>query len=315
MTDYNILYISTGNYGAPAGRLLPLMQGQFGQVIPLEIRNLDGSIPDLTGYTFAATKRQGSTVTAWVGSIVLSGTPAAAPQAMMTVDEDDTGQGGAGPFFLEMTNGTQVLKTHPVSLTITPDPAVNDTPAAGLVSVTTAQKALLATIAELTGLVEMAAGSATGVAIQTFMRTFLGSANEGAARAAIGAAALGANTFTGAQTLADQLLIRPFIKDYGETVNPLGNVTGTMTIDLENGNYATATLTGAVTVLAINNWPATGTLGSLTLELAPAGNTVIWTGVTWVGAEPTLGSTVDFVVLWSHTAGATIYAAAPGATA
>ncbi len=128
-------------------------------------------------------------------------------------------------------------------------------------------------------------------------------------------ASIGANTFTGAQNLADQLLTRPVIKDYGETVNALGNVTGTMTINLENGNYVTATLTGSVTVLAINNWPATGTLGSLTLELAPAGNTVVWTGVTWVGDEPTLGSTVDFVVLWSRTAGATIYAAHAGVTA
>lgn len=312
----NILYLSDGDYGTPGGYLLPLVQGQFGQSVPLEIRDLAGNVVPLTGYsTITGHKRKGGSVTAIVGTFTLSGTPTVAPQITWVIDEDDTGQDGAFSFFLEITNGTIVYTTHPVSLTIVKDPAVNATAAPGLVSVTTAQKALLATISGLTGLIKMAAGTATGIAVQSFMETFLAAANETAARAGIGAAALGPNTFTGAQNLADQLLTRPVIGDYGELVNPLGNVTGTMTIDLENGNYVTATLTGAVTALAINNWPATGTLGSLTLELAPAGNTVVWTGVTWVGDEPTLGSTVDFVVLWSRTAGSTIYAAHAGVTA
>jgi len=58
--------------------------------------------------------------------------------------------------------------------------------------VTTAQAALLAAIQGLTGLVKMAAGSATGVAIQTFMQTFLGSADAGAALSAIGGETSGA---------------------------------------------------------------------------------------------------------------------------
>lgn len=270
MTTNNILYVSDGNYGTPAGRLLPLVQGQFGQSVPLEIRNLDGSIPNLTGYTFTATKRQGSTVTAWVGSIVLSGTPAAAPQATMAVNESDTGEGGGFSFFLEMTNGTQVLKTHPVSLTIATDPAVNATAAPGLVGVTTAQKLLLGTIASLTGLVEMAAGSATGVAIQAFMRTFLGSANDAAARTAIGAEMAGAaatvqtnlTSHTGASTtvhgIADTATL-PTAASAFETDNRVLRSDGTgrgvqssgVTIDDAGDVYATSALgLGSVQVVS-----------------------------------------------------------------
>lgn len=115
--------------------------------------------------------------------------------------------------------------------------------------------------------------------------------------------------------MGDQLLTRSLLKDTAEAVNALGNVSGTMTIDYESGHYVTATLTGAVTTLTINNWPGTGRLGSFTLELTPAGNTVSWTGVTWVGDAPTLGSTVDFIVLWTRDGGSTIYAAHVGATA
>lgn len=162
----NVLYVSDGDYGTPAGYLLPLVQGQFGQSIPLEIRDLAGNVVNLTDYTFTATKRKGSTVTAWVGAIVLSATPTAAPQVTLTVDEDDTGTDGGFYFFLEATNGSQTLKSHPVSLTITKDPAVNATAAPGLVGVTTAQKALLAVISGLTGLVKMAGGVASAILIK-----------------------------------------------------------------------------------------------------------------------------------------------------
>lgn len=180
----NILYVSDGDYGTPAGYILPLVQGQYGQSIPVEVRDLAGNVVNLTGYSvLSATKRKGSQVTAWVGTIALSGTPSAAPNLNISVDEDDTGDYGGYSFYMELSNGSQVLKTHPVALTIVRDPAVNATAAAGLVGVTAAQKALLATISGLTGLVKMAAGSATGIAIQSFMETFLTSATALAARA------------------------------------------------------------------------------------------------------------------------------------
>lgn len=186
----NILYISDGDYGSPAGYILPLVQGQYGQSIPLEIRDLAGNVASLTGYsTITGHKRKGGSVTALVGTLTLSGTPTVAPQITWVVDEDDTGDYGTFALFLEITNGTVTYTTHPVNLQIVRDPAVNATAAAGLVGVTTAQKALLAVISGLTGLVEMAAGSATGVAIQSFMRTFLTSANAATALTNIGAAA------------------------------------------------------------------------------------------------------------------------------
>lgn len=140
----NILYVSDGDYGTPAGYMLPLVQGQYGQSIPVEVRDLAGNVVNLTGYSvLSATKRKGSSVTAWVGTIALSGTPSAAPQVTVTVDEDDTGDYGGYSFFMELSNGSQALKTHPVSLAIVRDPAVNATAAAGLVGVLSSWRSLL----------------------------------------------------------------------------------------------------------------------------------------------------------------------------
>lgn len=179
----NILYISDGDYGSQTGRMLALVQGQYGQSVPIEVRDLADNVVNLTGYaTITGHKVKEGEVTAWVGAIALSGTPSAAPQITLTVDEDDTGEGGSFAFYLQITNGSISYTTHPVTMPIINDPSVNATAAAGLVGVTTAQAALLAVIQGLTGLVEMAAGSATGVAIQSFMRTFLASATAIAAR-------------------------------------------------------------------------------------------------------------------------------------
>jgi len=162
----NVLYVSDGDYGAPAGYMLPLVQGQFGQSLPIEVRDLAGNVVNLTGYsTITAHKRKGASVTAWVGAVALSGTPSAAPQVTATVDEDDTGEDGVFSFFLEITNGTIAYTTHPVALVVVRDPAVNATAAAGLVGVTTAQKTLLASLMTLAGLANFS-GSGSAAAIK-----------------------------------------------------------------------------------------------------------------------------------------------------
>jgi hypothetical protein len=51
----------------------------------------------------------------------------------------------------------------------------------------------------------------------------------------------------GAVTGADQTVSAINLKDYGEITNALGNVTGATTVDLNDGNSVTATVTGAVT--------------------------------------------------------------------
>ena len=73
-------------------------------------------------------------------------------------------------------------------------------------------------------------------------------------------------TAGGNLNLNDKTLQRPNIKDYAEETYDLGNITGNVTLDFENGNFQYGVLTGNVT-LTIANPPANGKVGSMTLEL------------------------------------------------
>ena len=181
----NILTIADGDYGYPTSTIATLVQGQYGQSLPLEIRDLAGNVVNLTGFsTLSAIKSsERGRVTSIVGTIALSGTPTVAPQLSWLLDEADTGIAGTFSLVLSISNGAITHETHPVELVILPNPAINAVAAPGVVGITTAQKALLATISGLTGLVKMAAGTATGIAVQSFMETFLSSATALAARA------------------------------------------------------------------------------------------------------------------------------------
>jgi hypothetical protein len=115
------------------------------------------------------------------------------------------------------------------------------------------------------------------------------------ARTALEAAALGANTFTGEQNIADQLLTRPFIKDYAEAVTAPTISGGTLVLNLENGNVFDVSLNANITTLTISNPPASGRAGSFTLILTADGTarTVTWgAAIKWPGGTaPTLTST------------------------
>ena len=105
----------------------------------------------------------------------------------------------------------------------------------------------------------------------------------------IGLATLGANTFGGEQNLADNLLTRPVLKDYGETVNDIGSTGGgTQDIDLELGNVVSATVDTSANTLTFSNWPATGKHGSVTLEIFQGGSQIFnWPAVMkWAGGTP-----------------------------
>ena len=65
---------------------------------------------------------------------------------------------------------------------------------------------------------------------------------------------------------AGNVLQKPQLKDYSETVYPHGNVSGTTTVSHINGNYQTATTTGAIT-LSLTNFPSSGTLGRIILDI------------------------------------------------
>jgi hypothetical protein len=140
-----------------------------------------------------------------------------------------------------------------------------------------------------------------GANISTFTGTLAlanggtGSTTAANARTALEAAALGTNTFTGEQNLADQLLTRPFIKDYAETVTAPTISGGTLVLNLENGNVFNVSLNANITTLTISNPPISGRAGSFTLIFTADGTarTVTWgAAIKWPGgAAPTLTST------------------------
>lgn len=65
---------------------------------------------------------------------------------------------------------------------------------------------------------------------------------------------------------ADNVVQRAQLKDVSETVFAQGNVSGSVTLNHENGNYQTATTTGSIT-LALTNFPSTGQLGRIILDI------------------------------------------------
>lgn len=120
-------------------------------------------------------------------------------------------------------------------------------------------------------------------------------------------------TKTFAQNFADNELTRPELKDYSESINALGNQSGTVTVDMEDGNHATMTLTGNVTTLTISNPPSSGSLGILTLQVkqdATGSRSFSWpSAVKWAGGTaPTITSTAtrtDIYVLRTTDGGTT----------
>jgi hypothetical protein len=116
----------------------------------------------------------------------------------------------------------------------------------------------------------------------------------------------GAGSINGTQNYQDNILVRAAIQDYSLVHNTLGNVSGSTTVNLELGNYASATAVGAVTWTFDN--PPTGTrAGSLILELTNGGAyTQYWpASVRWPsGSAPTLtASGVDVLVFITDDAG------------
>jgi len=113
-----------------------------------------------------------------------------------------------------------------------------------------------------------------------------------------------------ALTMFDNELVRPVLRDYGETVNALGDLGGgTDDIDLEDGNVVTATVSTSTETLTFSNPPASGTAGSFTLILTNGGSqTVNWpASVDWAGGgAPSLTAAgVDVLNFMTTDAGTT----------
>jgi len=107
-------------------------------------------------------------------------------------------------------------------------------------------------------------------------------------------------TFEGESNCGDNLLTRAKLKDYSEEQTTPSSSSGTLTLDLENGNVFEVTLTENVITTVFSNAPASGDSGSFTLILkqdVTGGRTFVWpASVDWAGgAAPTLTTTASAV--------------------
>lgn len=98
------------------------------------------------------------------------------------------------------------------------------------------------------------------------------------------------------------------IRDYGLVISALGSISGNNTINLNNGNFITATVTGSIT-WTFSNPPAAAAAGFI-LELTNGGSaTQIWPSpnVKWPGGvAPTLTvSGVDILTFVTDDNGTT----------
>lgn len=121
------------------------------------------------------------------------------------------------------------------------------------------------------------------------------------------------NSFSGIQNLQDNVLLRPEIKDYSESLTVTGTTSGTIALDIENGNNFKCTASGAIT-FTFNNPPVSGKVGSFSLFLVGGGAyTITWpSSVVWSnGTTPTLGATtasfVDIITFFTITGGTRWY--------
>jgi hypothetical protein len=145
--------------------------------------------------------------------------------------------------------------------------------------------------------------------------TILASTNSGSRINLSGSASmfltLGADTLNSLIALLSKALVNDAIapiKGYTLTRSALGNITGTATLNLSNGNVFTATVTGAVT-LSVSGAPATGSMGEMQIVLTNGGSaTVTWPSTfKWPGGTaPTLtASGVDVIVATTVDGGTT----------
>jgi len=117
--------------------------------------------------------------------------------------------------------------------------------------------------------------------------------------------------------MGDNIVQRPVMKDYGETVNAIGAIGGgAQDIDLTLGNVVTGTVDTSETTFTFSNSPTTGTAGSFTLILTNGGSqTVNWpAAVDWAGSTaPTLTTSgVDVITFTTIDAGTIWYGFAAG---
>jgi hypothetical protein len=117
-------------------------------------------------------------------------------------------------------------------------------------------------------------------------------------------------THSNGVTLEDNQLIRANLKDYGEVTSALGSGGGSRTIDLEDGNNFTATVSSSTVTWTFSNPTASDELCGFTLFLTNGGSqTVNWpASVDWAGGTaPTLTTSGLDILVFVTTDGGTIW--------
>jgi hypothetical protein len=149
--------------------------------------------------------------------------------------------------------------------------------------------------------------------VDTLSATTLGSAVAASSLTSVGT--LTALTMGGTVSMADNVMGRPRFTDYAETYTTPAISSGTLTLNIENGNVFRASLNANITTLTISNPSGTGNACSFTLIFDADGTarTVTWpAAVKWPGGTaPTLTSTAsrsDMFVFYTNNAGTAYYA-------
>jgi hypothetical protein len=75
------------------------------------------------------------------------------------------------------------------------------------------------------------------------------------------------NPVTSNVNWGDYLIQRPYFKDYSEATSNVSSSSGTLTLDLENGNIFNVTVNENITTLTVSNPPSTGRAGGFLLIL------------------------------------------------
>ena len=118
---------------------------------------------------------------------------------------------------------------------------------------------------------------------------------------------IGTMTLGGAVTGGDQTVSAINLKDYGEITSALGSAGGSRTIDLNDGNSFTATVSASTVTWTFSNPTASDEGCGFTLVLTNGGSqTVNWpASVDWpAGTAPTLTTSgVDILTFWTVDGG------------
>ena len=111
-------------------------------------------------------------------------------------------------------------------------------------------------------------------------------------------------------TFYDNTVARLNLKDYGEVTSALGSAGGARTINLEDGNNFTATVSTSTVTWTFSNPTASDELCGFTLFLTNGGSqTVNWpASVDWAGGTaPTLTTSGLDILVFITTDGGTIW--------